>query len=51
MNTSEDTGFILVVLDSMSLPVLTKKSRHKIKEAQKCRGTHLPSRWELESLL
>ena len=27
-----DTGFILVVLDSMSLPVLTKKSRHKIKE-------------------
>ena len=27
-----DTGFILVVLDSMSLPVLTKKSKHKIKE-------------------
>ena len=28
----KDTGFILVVLDSMSLPTLTKKSRHKIKE-------------------
>ena len=28
----KDTGFILVVLDSMSLPMLTKKSRHKIKE-------------------
>ena len=27
-----DTGFILVVLDSMSLPVLTKKSKHKLKE-------------------
>ena len=27
-----DTGFILVVLDSMTLPVLTKKSKHKIKE-------------------
>ena len=27
-----DTGFILVVLDSMSLPVLTKKSKHKIRE-------------------
>ena len=27
-----DIGFILVVLDSMSLPVLTKKSKHKIKE-------------------
>ena len=27
-----DTGFILVVLDSMSLPALTKKSKHKIKE-------------------
>ena len=27
-----DTGFILVVLDSMSFPVLTKKSKHKIKE-------------------
>ena len=27
-----DTGFILVVLDSMSLPVLTKKSKHKIKK-------------------
>ena len=27
-----DTGFILVVLDSMSLPVLTKKSKHKMKE-------------------
>ena len=27
-----DTGFILVVLDSMSSPVLTKKSKHKIKE-------------------
>ena len=28
----KDTGFILAVLDSMSLPTLTKKSRHKIKE-------------------
>ena len=28
----KDTGFIPVVLDSMSLPVLTKKSKHKIKE-------------------
>ena len=28
----KDTGFILIVLDSMSLPVLTKKSKHKIKE-------------------
>ena len=28
----KDTGFILVVLDSMSLPMLTKKSRQKIKE-------------------
>ena len=27
-----DTGFILVVLDSMTLPLLTKKSKHKIKE-------------------
>ena len=27
-----DTGFILVVLDSMSFPVLTKNSEHKIKE-------------------
>ena len=27
-----DTGFILVVLDSMTLPVLTKTSKHKIKE-------------------
>ena len=27
-----DTGFILVVLDSMTLPVLTKKSKYKIKE-------------------
>ena len=29
---TSDTGFILVVLDSMSLPVLTKKNKHKIKE-------------------
>ena len=28
----KDTGFILVVLDSITLPVLTKKSKHKIKE-------------------
>ena len=28
----KDTGFILVVLDSMSLPTLTKKSKHKVKE-------------------
>ena len=28
----KDTGFILVLLDSMSAPTLTKKSRHKIKE-------------------
>ena len=28
----KDTGFILVVLDSMTLPVMTKKSKHKIKE-------------------
>ena len=28
----KDTGFILVVLDSMSLPTLTKKSKRKIKE-------------------
>ena len=27
-----DTGFILVVLDSMSFPVLTKKNKHKIRE-------------------
>ena len=32
MSISETLGFILVVLDSMSLPVLTKKSKHKIKE-------------------
>ena len=29
---SRDTRFILVVLDSMTLPVMTKKSKHKIKE-------------------
>ena len=28
----KDIGFILVVLDSMSSPVLIKKSKHKIKE-------------------
>ena len=28
----KDTGFILVVLDSMSLPTLTKKTKNKIKE-------------------
>ena len=44
-----DTGFILVVLDSMSLPVLTKKSKQD-QGAQGCRGTHLPSRWGFESL-
>ena len=27
-----DTGFIVVEFDSMSLPVLTRKSKHKIKE-------------------
>ena len=28
----KDTGFILVVLDSMTQPEITKKSKHKIKE-------------------
>ena len=28
----KDTGFMLIVLDSMSLPTLTKKTKHKIKE-------------------
>ena len=46
-----DTGFILVVLDSMSLPALTKKEQAQDQGAQECRGTHLPSRWGLESLL
>ena len=34
----KDTGFIVVVLDSMSLPTLTKKSRHKIKELKVSRS-------------
>ena len=29
-----DIGFILVVLDSMSMPVLTRKNKHKIKEVK-----------------
>ena len=47
-----DTGFILVGLDSMSLPVLTKKSKHKIKELKNVEEhiEDLPSRWRLKSL-